>query len=194
RHAMNPVESEPDSATGDEVIRVHDRFYILATSNRLDDRTRVLKHGETFAVFDRRGDIRNVGRGDQGLYVGGTRHLSRFELSLSGSGLLLLGSASHRGTAALSVDLTNPDLPQGEQLGLERGRLGVARTKTLREAAFQEAVEVTNFGMESVGVSLLVSVDADFADIFEVRGFNRERRGKLLDVEEQGGSLRLGYL
>jgi len=191
---MNPVDpSNPDSTLGDEVIRVHDRFYILATSDRLDDRTRVLKHGETFAVFDLRGDFRNVGRGEQGLYVGGTRHLSRFELSLAGSGLLLLGSTSHRGTAALTVDLTNPDLRQGEQLVLERGRLQVTRTKKLREAALEESIEITNFGIDPVGSSLLVILDADFADIFEVRGFKRKRRGQLLELEDQGGALRLGY-
>src|SRR5882757_3818860 len=40
-----------------EVIRVGDHFYVLALSSRADDRTRVLKHGDTFAVLDRYGDI-----------------------------------------------------------------------------------------------------------------------------------------
>ena len=185
---------DPDGPGGrDEVIQVRDQFYILATSDRLDDRTRVLKNGETFAVFDRRGDIRNVGKGEQGLYVGGTRHLSRFELSLSGSLPLLLGAASHRDAAALTVDLTNPDLRDGEQLVLERGRLQVARTKFLGDGSFEESVEITNFGIERAEVSFLLSVDADFADIFEVRGFSRKERGQLLAPEEKDGWLRLGY-
>ena len=41
----------------EDVIQFKDQFYILATSSLMDDRTRVLKHGETFAVFDRYGDI-----------------------------------------------------------------------------------------------------------------------------------------
>ena len=41
----------------DELIRVEHRFYILATSARVDDRTRVLKDGDTFAVLDRYGNI-----------------------------------------------------------------------------------------------------------------------------------------
>src|SRR2546426_7513848 len=41
-----------------DIIRLQDQFYILATSSRIDDRTRVLKHGDTFAVFDRFGDMR----------------------------------------------------------------------------------------------------------------------------------------
>jgi hypothetical protein len=52
----------------DEIIRVDDQFYVLATSPMIDDRTRVLKHDETFAVFDRYGDIQSVPRTEQGLY------------------------------------------------------------------------------------------------------------------------------
>ena len=39
-----------------EIIRFEDRWYILATSPYGDDRTRVLKNGDTFGVFDRYGD------------------------------------------------------------------------------------------------------------------------------------------
>ena len=53
--------------TADDVIRVNDQFYILSTSSMADDRTRVLKQGDTFAVFDRHGDMRPVGHGVQGL-------------------------------------------------------------------------------------------------------------------------------
>lgn len=49
----------------EEIISVNDQFYILASSSMADDRTRVLKHGETFGVFDRYGDIQPVGRGTQ---------------------------------------------------------------------------------------------------------------------------------
>jgi hypothetical protein len=41
---------------------------VLATSSALDDRTRVLKHGDTFAVFDHYGDIKPGGLGEEGLY------------------------------------------------------------------------------------------------------------------------------
>lgn len=54
----------------DEIIRVNDQFYVLATSPMIDDRTRVLKQDETFAVFDRHGDIQSVPRTEQGLYDG----------------------------------------------------------------------------------------------------------------------------
>ena len=46
----------------DHVISVYDDFYILATSARLDDPTPVLKHEDTFAIFDRFGDIDELKR------------------------------------------------------------------------------------------------------------------------------------
>ena len=45
-----------------EVIRVRNEFYIRSSSARVDVRTRVLKRGDTFAVFDRFGDIETFGR------------------------------------------------------------------------------------------------------------------------------------
>ncbi|HSE65520.1 MAG TPA: glycogen debranching N-terminal domain-containing protein, partial [Gemmatimonadales bacterium] len=59
-----------------EVIRWNDQFYILASSSLAANRVEVLKHGETFAVFDRYGDIHQVIPGPQGLYHEGTRFLS----------------------------------------------------------------------------------------------------------------------
>ena len=35
-----------------EIIRLRNRFYIISTSSRIDDRVKVLKSGDTFAVFD----------------------------------------------------------------------------------------------------------------------------------------------
>ena len=64
------------TAADDEVVSLHEQFYIQATSSRADDRTRVLKSGETFAVFDRFGDLQPVGLGEQGIYHDGTRFLS----------------------------------------------------------------------------------------------------------------------
>ena len=90
----------------EEIINVNDRFYILASSSMADDRTRVLKHGETFGVFDRYGDIQPVGRGTQGLFHQGTRFLSRQELFLNNDRPMLLSSMVKEDNALLAVDLT----------------------------------------------------------------------------------------
>jgi len=38
--------------------------------------------GETFAVFNRLGDVESIGLGEQGLYHRGTRYLSRLALRM----------------------------------------------------------------------------------------------------------------
>ena len=80
----------------DEVLSHHDKFYIQATSSRTDDRTRVLKHGRMFAVFDRHGDVQPVGFGEQGVDSDDTRFLSRLELRVGGRRPLLLSSTVKR--------------------------------------------------------------------------------------------------
>ena len=73
----------------EDVIQVHDQFYILATASRAAQRTAVLKHDDTFALFDTVGDVGAFVAGEQGLYHEGTRYLSRFQLRLNGQRPLL---------------------------------------------------------------------------------------------------------
>jgi N-terminal domain of (some) glycogen debranching enzymes/Glycosyl transferases group 1 len=102
-----------------DIIRFQDKFYVLASSSLADNRTRVLKYGETFGVFNRYGDIETVGRGRLGFFYVETRHLSRMTLRLDGQTPLLLASTVRDDNAFLSVDLTNvdtgtrPDIPRG---------------------------------------------------------------------------------
>jgi len=93
-----------------EVIRIHEQFYILSTSGRIDDRTRVLKHGDMFAVFDRFGDIERFGSSELGLYYQDTRFLSRLALRLENQRPPLLSSTIREDNAVLTVDLMNPDV------------------------------------------------------------------------------------
>jgi len=57
-----------------------DAHHVLADSSLTDERIRVLKHGDTFALFDQYGDIRPGNQGEAGLYHECTRFLSRFHL------------------------------------------------------------------------------------------------------------------
>src|SRR5947207_15523545 len=75
-----------------EVIRIRNEFYIRSSSARVDVRTRVLKQGDMFAVFDRFGDVETFGSGELGLYYQDTRFLSRLTLKLGKDRPLLLSS------------------------------------------------------------------------------------------------------
>ena len=75
-----------------DIIQVADEYYVRASSALADDRTRVLKYGDTFAVFNRYGDIEAFGPSQFGLFHAESRHLSRFTLRLNQQGPLLLNS------------------------------------------------------------------------------------------------------
>ncbi|HYX82314.1 MAG TPA: glycogen debranching N-terminal domain-containing protein, partial [Gemmatimonadales bacterium] len=177
----------------DEVIRVNDTYYILATSARVDDRRRVLKHGDTFAVFDRFGDIDNVGLREFGIYHQDTRHLSRLGLRLGTYRPLLLSSTVKEDNALLTVDLTNPDVPQPNQAVVPRGSLHVFRSKVLWDETSYDHLRLHNYGRLPIQLSLLFELEADFLDLFEVRGMARERRGRPQPPRLDGNMLELGY-
>jgi len=161
----------------ERLSQIQDEFYILASSSRLDDRTRVLKHGDTFAVFDRYGEMAPVGLGELGLYHDGTRFLSRLGLTIGGQRLLLLSSTVTHDNTRLVVDLTNADLEIEDRILIPRGTVHVKREILLWKGVCYERLRVANHGAGTAAFSLSFTLDADFADIFEVRGVRRAATG-----------------
>ncbi len=92
-------------AQGGDVIEVGEQFYIRASSSLADARTRVLMNGDTFAIFDRSGDIQPVGVGQQGIFHKDARHLSRLDLNINGLRPLLLSSTIREDNFLFAIDL-----------------------------------------------------------------------------------------
>ena len=175
-----------------EIIWVGDQYYILAKSSLADDRTRVLKHGDTFAVFDRYGDIQPVGMGEQGIYHAGTRFLSKLLLQIAGQRPMLLSSTIREDNILLGVDLSNPDMADGEAK-LPRGTLHIYRSKFLWQGVCYERLHIRNYGLTPVTSWLTLLFENDFADIFEIRGQKRAARGSRIDDVVEPSGLTLGY-
>jgi glycogen debranching enzyme len=168
-------------------------FYILASSAQADERTRVLKHGDTFAVFDHYGDIKLAGMGEEGLFHEGIRFLSGWMLALDRERPLFLSSTIKEDNDLLAVDLTNPDLERPGQALVPRDVLHLARSTLLWDGACYVQLSIRNYGQSAVTVPVTLLFEADFADIFEVRGMRRARRGQKLDAEVRDGEVVLGY-
>ncbi len=164
----------------DDVIKVDDRWYVSASSSHADNRTRVLKQGETFALFNRYGDIQRISIGEQGLYHQGTRYLSHLELLINERHSILLNSTVKEDNTVFEVDLTNPDLYEAGREKVANDTLHIFRAKVLRDGRYYEHVRLTSYADEPVALTLGFEFDADYADIFEVRGFKRPRRGSML--------------
>jgi glycogen debranching enzyme len=191
---VRPVKTASRKAHPEtDVIEVGHQFYIRASSSLADDRTLVLLHNDTFAVFDRYGDIQPVGMGQQGIFHQETRYLSRLELRIGDRRPLLLSSTIREDNVLLSVDATNPDmeLPSGESL--ERGILHIHRSKFITDATCFQRIVLHNFGQSAIDIPLSFALAADYADIFEVRGQKREHRGKCLQEESDRSTIILAY-
>jgi len=172
------------------VAEAPDAYYIVAESG-LDPETRALKDGETFGVFDVFGDLGH-GAG-QGLYHDGTRHLSLCQLRLTGHRPFLLGSSTGAGGHVLTVHLTNPDLPGDHELLWPKAVMHIRRSSFLWDRTWFSRISVVNHGLAPLSLSLEQSFDADFRDVFEVRGAQRPRRGRMMPPHATGDGLVFEY-
>jgi glycogen debranching enzyme len=161
-------------------VHVTEQYEIVAEADRPAAPSRVLKHDDTFAVFNLRGDMIPSEAGEHGLFHDGTRFLSRFELLLGRRQPLLLNSMVSDDNVTFTADLTNLDVrPEGRPV-LTRGEIHVFRSRLLVDGGCVERIRISNFALHTVDLPLALAFDADFADIFEVRGTPRHERGTRL--------------
>jgi glycogen debranching enzyme len=151
-------------------------FYIPMTGPAARPR-RALKHDDTFVVLDSHGDIGASAGGPDGLFNADTRYLARLELVLDGVQPLLLGSNLRDDNSALTVDLTNPDVYRNERIVLQKDMLHIVRTIFLWRGTAYQRIGLQNHGEGTASFDLTLLFDNDFADLFEVRGERRPRRG-----------------
>jgi glycogen debranching enzyme len=170
-----------------ETVRIDESFYIVAEAERSTAPLRVLKHGDSFAVFDQYGDVVGSEASEQGLYYQGTRFLSRLELLMFGKRPLLLSSTVSEDNVVFTADLTNLDILRQDRIALARGEIHLSRSRVLQENGWFERIRIANYALHQIGGPVTVLFDADFADVFEVRGVRRPRRGdshvEVRDVE-----------
>ncbi|HEY3794393.1 MAG TPA: amylo-alpha-1,6-glucosidase [Bradyrhizobium sp.] len=151
-------------------------FYIPMTGPAARPR-RSLKHDDTFIVLDSHGDIGASAGGPDGLFNADTRYLARLELSLDEVQPLLLGSNLRDDNSSLTVDLTNPDIYRNGRIVLQKDMLHIVRTIFLWRGTAYQRVGLQNHGDRPASFDLVLQFDNDFADLFEVRGEKRPRRG-----------------
>jgi glycogen debranching enzyme len=151
-------------------------FYIPMTGPAARPR-RSLKHDDTFIAFDSHGDIGASAGGPDGLFNADTRYLARLELVLDEVQPLLLGSNLRDDNSALTVDLTNPDVYRSGRIVLQKDMLHIVRTIFLWRGTCYQRIGVQNHGERPASFDLTLLFDNDFADLFEVRGERRPRRG-----------------
>lgn len=176
-----------------ESTELQPSFLIHSSASFAEVHTHVLKDGDTFAIFDNHGDFTPAGNREQGLYHEGTRFLSHLALRLFDRPPTLLQGSVRDDNALLMVDLTNPDHPGRNGVALPHGTIHIFRAKLLHAGTLHEHIRIRSFAGEPIEIPITFEIDADYADIFEVRGTARPRRGERLLARHDGAALVLGY-
>ncbi len=146
--------------------------------------TLTLKDDDIFLITDSLGNIPGCGLPESpsslGLFCRDTRFLSRLELQINGQLPILLSSNARRGFA-LSVLCANPFL---DNSNIPAETISIQREIALNGGLF-EGIILTNYSTNPVNFELSLSFDADFLDLFEIRGWERTKRGKLLRLKPE---------
>jgi glycogen debranching enzyme len=177
--------------------------------------TLTIKDNDLFLVTDTLGNIAGCLGDDtnasMGLFCCDTRFLSRLEFQINGRSPVLLSSTADKGFA-LSVLCTNPSMDGGTYLEeggdklepdaqieraavfdfapLRADTIGINREIVLNGGLFEE-LTVSNYSTISIRFQLSLSFDADFVDLFVVRGYSRKNKGQLLRAVPKDHDLEL---
>jgi glycogen debranching enzyme len=139
------------------------------------------------------GDCLPMGAGNFGFFCRESRHLSRLVLRLEEARPLLLSSNVREDNVVLAVDLTNPDQKFADGQAVTGGVIHVSRNIFLGVENCHERITLRNFGTHPLAFSLTLDLDADFRDIFEVRGIARTKKGTLLPPEPDKDGITFRY-
>ena len=176
---MNKSDTTLQKRAGDASEDAQAPFFIPAATSLQERRPFALKYGDIFAVFDHNGDAASAPGRPEGIFYRDTRYLSHLFLSLHGARPMLLSSALRDDNATLTCDLANPDLYDSEgRLAIAHDLIHIRRSCFLWKGACFERIFVRNFDEKSREIVLGLAFAADFRDLFEVRGHDRERRGE----------------
>ena len=168
-------------------------FAVSASSSLSELKPLVLKHDNAFGVFDAKGDALSSPGGTEGVYHCDTRHLSHFVITVNNRRPIVLSSTLRDDNTTLTCDLANPDLVDVGGVVVEHDLIHFRRTRFLWKASCFERLHIRNFDLQPHSLRLGIEFAADFADLFEVRGMVRERRGEVREPEIRDGQVTLSY-
>jgi len=155
----------------------------LTSTGGVEQLTRA--RGTLFLITNRYGDIAPRGAKELGLFCDDTRYLSHYELGVANTTMVYL-SAETTDDAYNQIDLMLSGLEEKELLDDPQNYVHIRR-RQLVEQGLLEDVAFTNFFRRKVSLDVRFTFDVDFADVFEVRGARRPRRGLLAEPPDATG-------
>lgn len=147
----------------------------------------LIKHGEIFLLTDLEGNVPLGNPSGFGLYQRDTRYLSGYELVIEGlkpTVLLSTGNAHFLGAHVLA----NPSLVIDGRFVPEQ-TVHVRRYRIVRGAGASESLTFENYNGFSLVLHVGFRLEADFADVFRVRGLRLDGDGPPVVPTYDGGLL-----
>jgi glycogen debranching enzyme len=170
----------------------------LSTGSTLE--RSVLKEGQIFLVADRAGDVKLLNLEGHGLYYRDTRHLSLFELDLTGTRLILLSSSGELNFMSNLQFANDTLLGSGGEVIAEARTISIRRNRFLHDDGLHERLGLFNYNPHPVTLNVRFTLGSDFRDMFEVRGYYPSESddgvgvgGALKPIEILSDGVRFGY-
>lgn len=154
---------------------------------------RVIKENDLFLMTDKSGDIPDNDQSGLGLYTRDTRFLSRMEIRINNQRPILLSSAADENYIS-TIRLTNPHMEEDGKLILWRESVEIERTRFIYEGALYETFKLTSYYPKAIQFDFSVLLDADFIDMFVIRGFQHGKLGNKTGERSASGEKVISYL
>ena len=148
--------------------------------------------GKTFSSTTVSGDITPPGAPDVGFFHDDTRFLSHLELKLGGHRAVVLSSSTER-TFASTIELTTGALAQINSFDLPENTLHIRRRQVLSSDVLFDTLVFSNFNQAEIELLVEITYDADFVDVFQVRGCARPKSGQYYRPMVQADALSFFY-
>ncbi len=130
----------------------------------------LVKEGDLFMLADLRGNVPAGNVDGLGLYYRDTRFLSTYDLGVQGLEPTILLSSGRWHFLGTYV-LTNPSLVTEEGGVVDKETIQIRRYRLARSRHLSDSLAFENLNAFPVKLEVALRIGADFADMFEVRGF-----------------------
>ena len=149
----------------------------------------IIKEGDLLLLTDQAGNIIKNDDMQYGLYLKDTRFLSRYELLVDNIKPFILSSMEVEDRIK-KIYLTNAN---SKKIGSKE--VLIIREQIIFNGMVYDRILVKNFFSHPIALRLILKVDADYLDIFQVRNYVKEKRlGSILNPSKIKNGIVLGYL
>ncbi|WP_245891198.1 amylo-alpha-1,6-glucosidase [Desmospora activa] len=151
----------------------------------------MIKEGNLFLYSDPWGNLPQENSQGFGLYYRDTRFLSRLEWKLDGVGIVNLHGKADGPESVYRY--TNEEVKRNEDVVFWRESLEIERRCWLYGGVLYESFRFHNLDRQTLDTQLELILDADFADMFVVRGFQHGKLGEKKPLQLMDDGIRYAY-